>query len=83
MVVNVRFGTKMLDSTVSKIPQVVLLRTSILIHILDRLRKGEVHGWMRLLVEVVCCHVMVPLQGCLLPTWCAINHHQLGTNQAS
>ncbi len=77
-----RFGTVMLDSTVSKILLVILLHTSISIHILDHLRKGEVHGWMRLLVEVVRCHVMVPLQGCQLPTWCAIKHHQWGANQA-
>lgn len=66
----------MLDSTVLKILQVVPLHTSILIHTVVLLRKDKVHGWMKLLLVVVYYHVMVPIQGCLLLTWCAIKHHQ-------
>lgn len=65
----------MLNSTALKTLLVPLLHTFILIHILDHLRKEAAHGWMRLLLEAVSCRAMVPLQGCLWPTWCAIKHH--------
>lgn len=77
-----RFGTMMLNSIVSKILLGILLHIFTSIPILVHLRKGEVHGWMKFLLEAVYCHVMVPLQGCLWHTWYAINHHQWETNPA-
>lgn len=71
-----RFGIKMLDSSKLKILWEDLLHTSTLIHIVVLLKKDKVHGWMRLFLVAVYYHVMVPVQGCLLPTWCAIKHHQ-------
>ncbi|KAH7520402.1 hypothetical protein FEM48_Zijuj08G0140100 [Ziziphus jujuba var. spinosa] len=47
------------NSTVSKTLQVVLLHTFILIRILDRQRNKVVHGWVRLLLEVMPCRAMV------------------------
>lgn len=38
--------------------------------------KGKVHGWMKLFLVAVYCHLMVPHQGCLLAYWCAIKHLQ-------
>lgn len=62
----------MLDFTGLRILQTILLRTSILIRILAHLKNVEVHGWMRLLLEVVYCLVMEALLGYPLPIWCAI-----------
>lgn len=72
----------MSDSTVSKTLLAALLLTSILIRIVDQQRKRGVRGWMRLLVEVVCCRMMVPMQGCPWLTWSAIKVHQLEQSQA-